>query len=85
MSDLHDDIVAIVYKHLQGKHDQKTHGRRGGVSMSNTENYKKWPRSHRVSQIKYLKEKLSRLKKDERPDYRKETERQIRDLEESLK
>ena len=29
MSDLHDEIVAIVYKHLPGKHDQKTHGRRG--------------------------------------------------------
>jgi hypothetical protein len=30
MSDLHDEIVAIVYKHLPGKHDQKRHGYRFG-------------------------------------------------------
>jgi hypothetical protein len=36
MSDLHDEIVAIVYKHLPGKHSQKRHGWRygGGVASA---------------------------------------------------
>jgi len=34
VNELHDEILAIVYKHLQGKHDQKTHGRRFGFGNS---------------------------------------------------
>ena len=89
MSNLQSDILEIVYKHLPGKHNQASHGRRGGASMSPREerisNYKKWPRSHRISQIKYLKNKLSSLGKNDRPDYRKQTEQTIRELEESLR
>ena len=37
MNELHDEILRIVYKHLPGKHDQKTHGRNRGVSDNSVE------------------------------------------------
>jgi len=41
MTDLRDEILKIVYKHLPGKHDQKTHGQRGG--LANTSNDEELP------------------------------------------
>ena len=38
MNELHDEILAIVYKHLPGQHDQLSHGRSGGNSIDEIRN-----------------------------------------------